>query len=235
MSRSDKGLILATERDLYCMRWTADQTAVSVDQAQRLLSRMPGGQMKDQRAGLAASTVKDQITRWRHAGWIEYRRILVGQPGWMWVTKKGLQLVGWEDFYRAYVPSPVRLNHLYAVNQVRLALDTQGYLWKSEREYRMDLEAAKGEELGPIPDAIIERQDKGTIAVEVELTQKKPADLRRKIRALVGCLDEQYKHKFPTIWFYAADEKIERAIEQAVEDLGEEERVGARVFPNLVR
>src|SRR5262249_42039564 len=94
---------------------------------------------------------------------------------------------------------------------------------------------AKGEALGPIPDGIIERKDKGTVAVEVELTAKKPADLKRKIKALVGCRDEQYQHRFPTIWFYVADGKIEQAIERAIDDLGEEERVGVGVFPNLVR
>jgi hypothetical protein len=33
--RSDKGLIMATRRDLYCMAWIAEQYAARGDQVQR--------------------------------------------------------------------------------------------------------------------------------------------------------------------------------------------------------
>jgi hypothetical protein len=238
--RSDKGLVLMTERDQYCLQWIADQYAVRLDQAQRLLSRWPGGELKDKRRGLAPTTVKDLVNRWQRAGWIEYQRVLVGQPGWMWITKKGLRMIGWDDFYTARMPASTRLNHLYAVNQVRLLLDTKGFSWKSEREYRTELESmiTKGRSLGPIPDAVIESPETGTVAVEVELTAKKPDDLRRKLQHLVDQYEAGYtRAKFPTIWFYVPDEKLQRAVERARESLKwekDQERISVAIFHGLL-
>jgi len=67
--RRDKGLIMATERDLYCLLWIAGQYAARFDQIQRLLSRFPDP-YKPFKAGnlMAETTVKDIIARWQRAG-----------------------------------------------------------------------------------------------------------------------------------------------------------------------
>ena len=97
--RRDKGVVLMSPRDKYCLGWIADQYGVRLDQIQRLLSRWPMGTIKDKSKGLAAPTVKDQIERWRRAGWIEYQRVLVDHPGWVWIARKGLQALQWQDVY----------------------------------------------------------------------------------------------------------------------------------------
>lgn len=236
--RKDKGMVLMTPRDEYCLQWIADQYAVRLDQIQMLLSRWPQGKLKNEQVGLAPTTVKDQINRWQRAGWIEYQRILVGQPGWVWITKKGLQILDWDGIYTARAPAYTRLHHIFAVNLVRMAEEERkGFTWKSEREYRAELEGAeKGERLGPIPDALITSGKGGTIAVEVELTAKKPDELRRKLEALVGAYDGENRLKFPTIWFYVPDEKLKVAVKRAREDLieSDQKRVAVAVFPGLV-
>src|SRR5215468_819085 len=91
-TRSDKGTIMATRRDQYCIAWIAEQYAARADQIRELLSRLPDPKrpFKNQEEELIAeTTVRDQISRWRRAGWIEYKRILADSPGWAWVTRKG--------------------------------------------------------------------------------------------------------------------------------------------------
>src|SRR6185312_6438464 len=168
--RSDKGSIMATRRDLYCIAWIAEQYAARRDQIRQLLSRFPDPQrpFKDGEL-MAEATVKDQLSRWQRAGWIEYRRVLADEPGFAWVTRRGLQLVGLDDIYTAHMPANTRLDHIYAVNQLRLWMDQQ-YTWKSERRYRADQlgkeKAVKGATLGPIPDGLMTTKD-GVVAIEV--------------------------------------------------------------------
>jgi hypothetical protein len=235
--RSDKGLVMATRRDQYCIAWIADQYAARGDQIRRLLSRFPDKQRPFRDGKLMAeTTVKDQIARWQRAGWVEYKRVLADQPGWAWVTKKGLQLVGRDDLYTAREPASTRLNHIYAVNQLRLWLDSK-YAWKSERRYRAEelskqdgKKAKKGDSLGPIPDGVLVT-DKGAIAVEVEISAKRPADLEEKLARLarwtVFDSKKTYDHVpvFPTIWFYVPNDQIKELIRSAcLEALNEEER-----------
>ncbi len=91
--RSDKGLIMATERDFYCIAWIAEQYCARGDQVRRLLSRFPN-KLRPFKNGelIAETTTRDQISRWVRAGWVEYKRVLADEPGYCWVTKKGLQL-----------------------------------------------------------------------------------------------------------------------------------------------
>jgi hypothetical protein len=235
--RRDKGVVLFSARDEFCLAWIADQYAVRLDQIQRLLSLWPMGKVKNKERGLAPTTVKDQISRWERAGWIEYQRVLANQPGWAWITRKGLQVLDWDDFYTARAPAYSRLMHIYAVNQVRFLSDQRGYTWKSEREYRMDLEEAqKGESTGPIPDGIVTGEKIGTVAIEVELSSKKPADLAKKMEELTDCIGRDDRYKFPRIWFHVPDEQGRQAAERARTGLIEQDqkRIDIVVLPGLI-
>ncbi len=218
-TRSDKGLIQATRRDLYCIGWVADQYGARVDQVRRLLSRFPDKEKPFKDGSLIGeTTTKDQISRWKRAGWIEYRRVLADMPGWIWVTKKGLALVDREDIYTAKEPASTRLEHIYAVNQLRLWMDAR-FAWKSERRYRSELneKATKGESLGPVPDALIVTKD-GLVALEAEITAKKPADVEQKLIRLVRHIVSDglgYAAAFPTVWFYVPSEPMKKLIESA--------------------
>ncbi len=241
-TRSDKGEVQATERDIYCLTWLADQYAARFDQIQRLLSRVPDPKKPYQGEMLAETTTKDLIDRWRRAGWIEYRRVLANDRGFAWVTRRGLQLVGLDGLYTAKEPAAVRLNHIYAINHIRLWMDLAGYQWTSEREYVATLKKKKNEKTGPIPDAVVVSKEGKKAALEIELTAKKPATLFVKIARLVReiQLDVEtgnYAPIFPLVWFYVPDKKIEKLVEGAIDDLrdDERERVSCGVDPNLLR
>ena len=240
--RSDKGHIMATKRDLYIIKWIAEQYAARFDQLQKLLSRFPDEHKPFKGKLIAETTVKDQIARWQRAGWIEYKRVLADGRGYAWVTKKGLALVELDEIYTAKAPAPTRLAHIYAVNQVRLWMDLQGFNWTSERRYRSQLEKSKkGETTGPIPDAVVIHSKYGKVAIEVELTPKKPADLLDKLEALVRAsgfdlASSRYTSTFPVVWFYVPNENIKGLIESAAEKLNDNEqgRVSAGVQADLV-
>lgn len=229
--RSDKGLIMATKRDQYCIAWIAEMYAARGDQIRKLLSRFPDKKrpFKDGKL-IAETTAKDQISRWRRAGWIEYRRVLADEPGFAWVTKKGLALVGLDDIYTARAPASTRLDHIYAVNQLRLWMDGR-FLWKSERRYRAEEmskeKATKGKTSGPIPDAVITTTN-GVVALEVEISAKKPIELETKIIRLVRYITSDgmmgYVKAFPAIWFYVPNEKLKELVAAAIETLRDDER-----------
>ena len=245
-TRSDKGEVEATDRDLYCMEWIADQYAARFDQIQKLLSRVPDPKKPYQGEMLAETTTKDLIDRWRRAGWIEYRRVLAADRGFAWVTRRGLQLVELDGLYTAKEPAAIRLNHIYAINQVRLWMDGAGYQWTSEREYIASLKKKKkkDEKVGPIPDAVVFNEKLGKkAALEIELTAKKPATMFLKVARLVREIQfdaevGNYAPVFPLIWFYVPNEQIKKLVEGAVADLrdkGERERVSCGVDPTLLR
>lgn len=225
-TRSDKGTVQATERDLRCLLWVADQYAAQLEQLQILLSQTPGAAMKGKL--LALPTVYDLVARWRRAGWIGYERFLANQTGYAWVSKRGLQLLGLDDRYQARAPAATRLKHIQMVNEIRLAMEERGYEWTSERLIRARMEAARtGKERlsGPIPDGVVRDPEGKVIAIEVELTQKKPDELEAKMRRLCyayNVLDDQ--PAYPTIWFYVASENIQRAIERAQAEMLPEHR-----------
>lgn len=240
--RSDKGLIMATRRDLYCIRWIAEMYAARFDQIQKLLSRFPD-KHKPFKAGklIAETTTKDQLSRWQRAGWIEYKRFLADGRGYAWVTKKGLALVELDEIFTARAPAATRLAHIYATNQVRLWMDLQGFEWTSERKYRTSLtKSKKGETTGPIPDAVVMSAKYGKIAIEVELSIKKPAELLTKLIHLVraSAMDGsgRWSSTFPVVWFYVPNESIKGLVESACDDLPEKEqkRVSAGIQADLI-
>lgn len=240
-TRSDKGEVRVTERDLACIEWIAEQYAARGDQIQRLLSRYPDPQHPFKDEWASESTTREQINRWVRAGWVVYKRVLAKGPGWAYVTRAGLQLVDLDEIYTAKRPSPKRLNHIYAVNQVRLWMDEeQEYHWKSERRIRADLHLKRGESSGPIVDGLIWPDGRRT-AVEVQISELKPAEWVKKLRELVRAYQEVesglgYEDSFPKIWFYVPTEEMKKAFENArlKLDKDEQERVSALVEDDLL-
>ncbi len=241
-TRSDKGLVMATRRDLYCIEWISEQYAARFDQIRILLSRFPDKERPFKNGLMSDTTLKDQLSRWQRAGWIESRRVLAGEPAYAWVTRRGLQLVGLDSIYKSF--EPARLDHIYAINQVRLWMDYR-FGWKSERRYKNEKTAQlkKGSKLGPIPDglAYFEREGKSQVAaVEVEISAKKPAEVVTKLQRLVRAHDSlnylELAPLFDEVWFYVPDHKIEELVDSAAERLrpDEDDRVHVHVEDDLL-
>ena len=236
--RMDKGNVQATKRDLHCVEWIAEQYGARFDQVQKLMGRFPNAEKPFKKDGVPGeSTVKDTLGRWRRAGWIEYKRVLADGRGFAWVTKRGLELVGLDEIYTAKMPAATRLTHIYAVNKIRFMMDgKEGVEWESERRYRSKLEMKKGKTLGAIPDGIIRGGGYGTIAIEVEISPKKPAELFEKVVRLVRDyelnLKGDYIPRYSSVWFYVPSPAMKTAVDAAISKLkpDEQERVATGVL-----
>lgn len=159
--RSDAGLVRASARDLELLRFVGEQFAVTLPQLARLMGR-------SEHAG------RWLRSRWERAGWARGRALLVGEPVFVWLTRRGLRVAGLP--YRAWRENPGALAHIAAVSEVRLHVAERRpeAVWVCERELARD---ARGE-LGGFgvhrPDALVV-VDERELAVEVELTQKRRA------------------------------------------------------------
>lgn len=244
--RSDKGLILATPRDLEVLTVCAHHTIARYDHVHELLSRQPGGPLKNPGSGLSDATVKDQIDRWRRAGWIIYERVLAGERGYVWVTKKGLHLLGLDELYRdARPPSALRFHHYWAVLDVRLSWwggeddqEPEPEEWIPERRLRAEMTNAKLRDPdhvcasiridpGPVPDAVVCGPG-WCNAIEVQLSPLKPGEMRKKLEKLCRATylhvatDKVYIYN--DLHFYVPNENMKRYIERAAANLSDSDK-----------
>jgi hypothetical protein len=220
--RVDKGTIQATNRDLIVLRWIAEQYAIRWDQAAELLSAYNDEGDRVERDLLSESRIRQIIDkRWIAAGWAAKDYFLYGELPYVWITAKGLRLLGLEEYYsKAAPPAATRLSHIFAVNEARMKMKDLGHDWQSERSYLAELgPKKKGAKLGPIPDGCV-IFDEGLVAVEVELSTKKPDDLEKKLRRAA--------RNFLSVWVYVHTDETRNAVTKARAKL--EEHYQRKVF-----
>lgn len=81
--RADRGVVRLTDRDIASLRWIGEQYAIRVDQLSCLLGR-PANPVSD-------STARGVVSRWVRAGFADYRKLIAGEPGFVWATRRGLR------------------------------------------------------------------------------------------------------------------------------------------------
>lgn len=191
--RMNAGVSEWTPRDLYVWEWIADQRAIRYDQLRRLLGRESELETKE-KGLLSMSRTTQIIQRWVKAGLASYEPILAKQPGWIWLTRKGIQFAE-EDYRASSAPAPGTISHLYWINEVRLWLEDQfdenECSWTSERwmQHQREQMKEKGQTLPHMPDGYVEIDDengKRTFDVEVELSRKDDAFLGKLMRGAYG-------------------------------------------------
>jgi hypothetical protein len=164
-TRSDKGHILATERDQHILHWIADQWVIRRDHIRVLLTREPGKPLLNPK--ISEYTVDAQIQRWKHAGWIKYERLLAHGPGWAWITKGGLrQIVDNAENYNERHPSLPKLERCHALNQIRLDLEEKGKIRAWESHSRIT-----DAQIGTFPDAALTLSSGEVVALVIALTE----------------------------------------------------------------
>lgn len=195
--RSDRGIVRLNDRDDYGLTWVIQQYGVCLDQMQSVLGRQskqptqyhePGH--KELRA-LGLKTTADIIARWRDIGFVQTASPLRNQAAWVWATRLGLKEQGFD--YRYWELNVKALKHLYAVNQVRLWVESgedetlRGAEWKSERALQAERPAAlAGYARGHLPDAELTLPTGEVVAIEVELTKKRRSWLGEILEGLAA-------------------------------------------------
>ena len=170
--RSDAGAVRCSARDVELLRVVGEQYAVTLPQLARLME-------------CSTHAARWLRSRWERAGWARGRAMLVGEPVFVWLTRRGHGISGLD--YAVWRPSPGMLAHVAAVTDVRLDVTARhpGAEWVSERELHREFGSDARTHRHHRPDGLVVL-DGREVAVEVELTLKRRARMERIMRELVA-------------------------------------------------
>lgn len=189
-------------RDLEIVGWLAEQYAARTDQLELLLDCGP-------------RTVQRVLARLRDAGLVSSRRLLVGEPAWVFPTAAGLRATG--HGFAVWQPRVGLLAHIAAVNDVRLHVQARSgdSEWVPER-----LLAREREPGAHLPDAVV-LVDGQRVAIEVELTIK----AQRRVTAIL----DELAGRFDTVLYFCAAGPHRQLT--ALADTGRWPALGVRELP----
>jgi hypothetical protein len=195
--RSDAGTIRCSPRDLDLLRAVGEQYAVTLPQLARMM-------------GASSHAARWLRSRWERAGWARGRALLVGEPVFVWLTRRGQSLAGID--YAVWRPNAGMLAHIAAVTDVRLhVLDRHpGATWVCERELHRELVTQPGGRRRHRPDGLVVI-DGSEVAVEVELTLKRRARIEQIMAELVA--------RYGSVTYFAAPAP-RRTLDQVATEIG---------------
>ena len=202
-TRSDKGLIRLTDRDLKTLTWVGEQYAVRIDTLQELLGRDTRQPTKADGC-VSASTARRVVGRWKQERLADVRKYFYREPEWIWLTRKGLKQMNLD--YSTWSPSVSTLNHLHDLNKIRSRIEDQfpECHWRSERSLRRK---NRKNTRTHIADGEVHLSGQ-VIAIELELTQKSKKRVSRIARKL--------RSQYDRIWYFV-NEQTRAVIERATE------------------
>jgi hypothetical protein len=185
-------------RDLELLALVGEQYALSLPQLARLMGR-------------SLHAARWLRSRWERAGWAKGRAVLVGEPVFVWLTRRGQRVARSE--YSLWRPNPGALAHIAAVTEVRLWVAQRHPRagWVSERELAREARLTGSGGLHR-PDGLVVL-DGRELPVEVELSHKRPARRERTMRELVARYGQAV---------YFAPDGPRQQLEQTVRSIGSE-------------
>jgi hypothetical protein len=198
-----------------------EQTAYRFDQLQGLLARHPDSHSHDP-AFLSETRTAALLKRWEALDLANYRKIRYDEPGWIWLTRKGLYHL---DLPMRFLdPRHASLDHLFWINEARVLVEEaygsrEKFQWESERQFRVLHEHFKAErkrepELwvpreyrsSHRPDALFRYRrsqepdaPEWVCAVEVELSEKKYEGWNHILTELRSHYDYTYYYVHPDV------------------------------------
>lgn len=187
-----EGRLRISARDITISMVIGDQFALRIDQVALLL-------------GVPVNVAYKWVNRMRTQRWVEGQQIH-GRL-WVWLTGRGLRQLDLP--YRPLRPSPMQLDHLYEINQVRIwyARLHPELEWVSERFIRRA--AAPGNQAQHIPDGVlIDYHNERCTAIEVEINPKTVEQTYDIINRLLS--------EYTTV-HYVCSERATRVVQRAYE------------------
>lgn len=157
---SDKARPEPSVEELPILRLLSEQVAIPLDQLARFI-------------GVELEEAVGSVQALKAAGRVEYRRFLVRDYAWFWLSHRGARIAGTGFPYRE--PDVSSLAHRRAVNEIRLYLAQrapQG-LWVCERAV-----FRRRDPNDHLPDGVFEI-DGERHAIEAELSTKRDSEVRR--------------------------------------------------------
>lgn len=212
ITRSDKGTIRVSQRDLVGLDWVATMGVVRLDALASLFGFLEG-------RTVSLEATRKVIHRWVNVGWAIQQSILKGQPPFVWLTKAGMSQTGFK--LPTDQPALALLSHTSDLSFVRLdALRSNPTAyWRSEREIRKVASAHyKGSSFPHIPDAEVFVKEDYIIAIERERTAKTIERTRNIMMALCSrkfdynysenLPEKEIPYRYTEIFYYASNESF---------------------------
>ncbi len=191
--RRDAGILQLTSRDILAATWIAQQYCISFDHLQRLLGHHAKAETKTP-GKLSISATRDTISRWLTLGLVEEpRKALSGYPPHIWISRRGLTQLDLPYVY--YTPRPASIRHIYAVNTVRLHLESHSLhtTWCPQRAL------VRETPLRPTPDAELSiSKTLPTIAIQVI---ERPFTLDITLRDTLTTLST-LATRYTSLWYF---------------------------------
>jgi hypothetical protein len=190
--RRDFGMLQTTERDILVLTWIAEQYCVSYDHLQKLLAFYTPATIKDPEK-VAQSTAYNAIDRWIKLGYIDTpQKVIREHTTYLWLSRKGIREL--ELPYAYYIPKPSTIRHLYAVNAIRLHMQSfhLSAQWVSQRTIRLQTEHR------PIPDAHMEIQSFPLTALQIAERQRLATITLQEEIITLQALAQRYTR----IWYF---------------------------------
>jgi hypothetical protein len=202
-----------TPRDLWALSWILEQYAISLEQLQTLLGRRAGPGTKEAQV-ISESAMRQVLARWLKRDYVEQKNVFTHQAPWIWPSRRAVSELGMH--YPYYTPHIGTLPHLHAITHVRLYLEGlhPHDMWRSERAIKAARPRyALGSEPPHTPDAEVRSASTQEItAIEVELSQKKAADLQHILNDL--------GRRYSSVWYFALKDPY-RAVSDVLATQGE--------------
>lgn len=184
-TRWDKGISKPPNaRDIACLRWIGEQRLVSTEQVGVLLGRFA----RTPRKPIGYRGTMKVIQRWREQKWVELGSL--NELSFVWLRPKGMQYTGLDFDTRE--PSLLTVNHSCQINEVRLYLESQ---YGNEMRFESERMVRATEPDFIIPDAVVERNQR--VAIEVELTVKQLSRYPQIFRS--------HSNHFDWVWYFVND------------------------------
>lgn len=162
------------------------------------------------------------MTRWTRAGLASTRKVTVGEPGFVWLTARGLREVGLS--FKSWEPAASTAAHVYWTNQVRLHVEQRHpeFTWRAERDMRAGRPMQTiSDDASHLADGELHSPD-AVVGIEVELTSKSAPRRESIMRSLA--------ESYATVWYFAPPDVL-RLLERTASALNPNRRKRLRVYP----
>jgi hypothetical protein len=173
------------------LQLVSEQRVVTVGQLARLLRTGP-------------AKARHRVGRLVDLGWVATGSFPGFEGEWVWLRGRGYTLAGVRPNYKPV--GVVNLFHTHAITEARLALREEypDGVWVCEREF-----LAGRAESGVVPDGVLELGDR-RLAIEVELSYKRPAERRGILARRCAAFDE-------VVYFIGPG--VRKGVEEALADI----------------
>ncbi len=183
------------------------QRALRLDHVQRFIALLETTS-DSMREADRKSTAHNLVERLQRAGLLHLQQFGNGQPGWVWLTKKGLHTLGSSASWKR--PTRSALPFLYATNAVRLMLaedETPG-TWVSQQQLRS---SEGGKLFPPLPTAELLTEAGERIAIYVIFRLSGTHDqIATRMRQQLERETSPGTPYYTSLWYYASNDAAKR-------------------------